>query len=223
MGQKVNPIGLRIGILEDWRSRWYARKAEFGQLTVQDYQIRKYIKQNYAFAGISKTEITRERNKVTVRIHCSRPGVIIGRKGQEVVRLSNELSEIASKEVDVRMEEIERPELEAQLVAESIAEQLERRAHYRRTMKRAAELTMQSGLAKGIKIKVSGRLAGAEIARSERLVIGQVPLHTLRAKIDYGFAVAKTTYGTIGVKVWINRGIAELEKEDSDASDAETS
>jgi len=219
MGQKVHPIGLRLGIVEDWRSRWYAAKGAFGPSLVQDFRIRQYIKQRYGFAGIARVDIERIRGKVRVILHCARPGVIIGRRGQEVIQLSSDLAEIAGTEVDVDIKEINRPELEAQLVAESIAEQVEKRAPYRRTMKRCAELTRQAG-AKGIKIKIAGRLAGAEIARSERLVVGQIPLHTLKVRIDYGYAVAKTIYGTIGVKVWINRGTAEEQKETQDGSHA---
>lgn len=218
MGQKVHPVSFRIGIVEDWRSRWYARKREFGALVVADKRIRDFIKKNYAFAGMARIEIERTREEVRVMLHCARPGVIIGRKGVEVERLRARLEEIAAGKVDVRIVEIHRPELNGQLVAEAIAEQLAKRASFRRTVRKAAETTMDAG-ALGVRIRLAGRLGGAEMSRRELIRIGSVPLHTLRAKIDYGFAEARTAYGHIGVKVWINHGLVE----EGEQSDKETS
>ncbi len=219
MGHKVNPIGLRIGIVEDWRSRWYADKKTFGQYVVEDERIRRYVKDKFYYAGIARIDIERTREQVKVVIHAARPGIVIGRRGAEIERLKRDLDELTGRNVEVAVKEVEEPELDAQLVAESIAEQLQKRSPFRRVMKRAAETAMQAG-ARGIKIQVSGRLAGAEIARSERLVVGEIPLHTLRAKVSYGFAEARTTYGRIGIKVWIYRGEQPL-KEESRAADAE--
>jgi small subunit ribosomal protein S3 len=220
MGHKVNPISLRIGITEPWRSRWYADKKTFGHYVVEDELIRKHIKNNYRYAGIPRIDIERTREVVKILLYTARPGIIIGRKGSEVDRLKGELEDMVGREVLIKINEVTEPELEAQLVAEGICEQLSKRAHFRRVMKKASDTTMQAG-AKGVKIQVSGRLGGAEIARTERTVEGEIPLHTLRADISYGFAEAKTTYGHIGVKVWIYRGMIS-EKEAGHAPHAET-
>jgi len=221
MGHKVNPIGLRIGITEPWRSRWYADKKEFGRYVVEDEKIRRYVKQAYRYAGIPRIDIERTREQVKVLLFTARPGIIIGRKGSEVDKLKGELEDIVRREVQIKIREVTNAELEAQLVAEGICEQLSKRAHFRRVMRKAQDTTMQAG-ARGVKIQVSGRLGGAEIARSERLVAGEIPLHTLRADISYGFSEAKTTYGHIGVKVWVYRGLRS-EKEARHAPHAETS
>lgn len=220
MGQKVHPTSLRIGITEDWRSRWYAGKKKFGKLLVEDQKIRKYIKKNYRFAGIPKIVIERTRDEeVRVILYTARPGLIIGRKGAEIEKLKDTIEKLVGKTVDIRIQEIDKPELEAQLVAENIAEQLQKRAAFRRTIKKAIDITMGMG-AKGVKVQISGRLGGAEIARTEGSTVGSIPLHTLRADIDYGFAESLTKYGTIGVKVWIFKGLVELGKEDKNAVDA---
>ncbi len=220
MGQKVCPIGFRLGITENWRSRWYADKKKFGKLLVEDQKIRKYIKKNYRFTGISKIEIERTRDEgAKIIIYSARPGLIIGRKGSEIEKLKNGIAKIVEKSVDIKIQEIDKPELEGQLVADNIAEQLQKRAAFRRTIKKAVDSTMGLG-AKGVKIQVSGRLAGAEIARTEGAAKGSIPLHTLRANIDYGFAESMTTYGTIGVKVWINKGLVDLKKGVNYAHDA---
>jgi len=211
MGHKVNPIGLRIGITEEWRSRWYADKKTFGLYVVEDERIRRFIKKAYHAAGIPRIDIERTRDQVKVILQTARPGIIIGRKGSEIDRLKGDLEKLVRREVQVKITEVAKPELEAQLVAESLVEQLEKRSPFRRVFKKAADTTMQAG-ALGIKIQAGGRLGGAEIARSERLVVGSIPLHTLRANISYGTAEARTKYGCIGVKVWIYRGkIAEKE------------
>jgi small subunit ribosomal protein S3 len=223
MGQKVCPIGFRLGITQNWRSRWYADKKNFGKLLVEDQKIRKYIKKNYRFAGIPKVEIERTRDEgAKIIIYSARPGLIIGRKGSEIEKLKSGIEKIVEKSVDIKIQEVDRPELEAQLVAESIAEQLQKRAAYRRTIKKSVESTMGLG-AKGIKVQVSGRLGGAEIARTEGATKGSIPLHTIRANIDYGFAESMTTYGTIGVKVWIYKGLVDLDKGVGYAVDAKKS
>ncbi|MBZ0110048.1 MAG: 30S ribosomal protein S3 [Candidatus Scalindua rubra] len=223
MGQKVCPIGFRLGITQTWRSRWYADKKNFGKLLVEDQKIRKYIKKNYRFTGIPKVEIERTRDEgAKIIIYAARPGLIIGRKGSEIEKLKNGIEKIVEKSVDIKIQEVDKPELEAQLVAESIAEQLQKRAAYRRTIKKSVESTMGLG-AKGVKIQVSGRLGGAEIARTEGATVGSIPLHTLRANIDYGFAESMTTYGTIGVKVWIYKGLVDLDKGVNYAVDAKKS
>ena len=212
MGQKVCPIGFRLGITENWRSRWYADKKKFGKLLVEDQKIRKYIKKNYRFTGVPKVVIERTRDEgAKIIIYSARPGLIIGRKGAEIEKLKDGIEKIVEKSVDIKIQEVDKPELEAQLVAESIAEQLQKRAAFRRTIKKAVESTMGVG-AKGVKVQVSGRLAGAEIARTEVATKGSIPLHTLRANIDYGFAESLTTYGTIGVKVWIYKGLVDIGK-----------
>ncbi len=219
MGQKVNPIGFRTGIMLGWKSRWYASKKEFADLLIEDHKIRKYVHAKYKFAGIPKVEIERTRDEVKVILFAARPGVIIGRKGQEVEQLQDELQNLVGRRINIKIEEVSRPELQAQLVAEDIAEQLAKRSSFRRTMKRAMEQTMEAG-AKGIKIQLAGRLGGAEMARREKQISGSIPLSTLRAKIDYGIVEAKTAQGHIGVQVWINQGMYE---DDNDGVDAEES
>ncbi|WP_022855886.1 30S ribosomal protein S3 [Thermodesulfobacterium thermophilum] len=213
MGQKVNPIGLRIGITRTWDSRWVAKPSEFPKYVYEDYLIRKFLKEKYFHAGISKIDIERAANKVRVIIYSARPGIVIGKKGAEIEKIKNELGKlIKEREFEVLVNEVRRPELEAQLVAENIATQIERRVSFRRAMKRAVSLVMRFG-AQGVKVQCSGRLGGAEIARSEWYRVGRVPLSTLRADIDYGFATAVTKYGSIGVKVWIFKGEVLPEKE----------
>ena len=205
MGQKVNPHGLRVGVIKDWDSRWYAREDKVGDLIVEDYNIRKYLKSTLYAAGIAKIEIERDNAKVKINIHCSRPGVVIGKGGQEIEKLRQQVEAKLGKAVALNIVEIRSPDLNAQLVAENIAAQLEKRISYRRAMKNAMGRAMRMG-ARGIKVKCGGRLGGAEIARSECYHEGTIPLQTIRADIDYGFAEANTTYGRIGVKVWIYKG-----------------
>jgi small subunit ribosomal protein S3 len=205
MGQKVRPTGFRVGIMEDWRSRWYASKHEFKDLLVEDFKIRGFIKKKYGFAGIPKIEIERTRDAVTVLLFTARPGVIIGKRGSEIEKLQEELQTLTGRRIEIKIQEVARPEIDAQLVAEDIAEQLQKRTSFRRTIKRALEQTMDGG-AKGVKVLLGGRLGGAEMSRSEGGALGSIPLSTLRAKIDYGFAEAKTAQGHIGVKVWVNQG-----------------
>jgi small subunit ribosomal protein S3 len=206
LGQKVDPRGLRIGITRTWESRYVAKPRELPKFVQEDYQIRKYLKEKYYHAGIPKIEIERAGNNVKVIIYSARPGIVIGKKGAEIEKIKKELQKrFKEREIEVSVEEIRRPELEAQLVAENIAQQIERRVSFRRAMKRAVTLVMRFG-AQGVKLQCSGRLGGAEIARSEWYRVGRVPLSTLRADIDYGFATAVTKYGTIGVKVWIFKG-----------------
>jgi len=218
MGQKVNPTGFRTGIMEGWKSRWYASKQEFSTLLMEDFKLRKFIKEKFRFAGIPKIEIERTRDDVKVVLHTARPGIIIGRKGTEVERLQGELQDLIGRRINIKIEEISRPELMAQLVAEDIAEQLAKRASFRRCMKRAMETSMEAG-AKGIKIQLAGRLAGSEMARREKALVGSIPLSTLRAKIDYGFTEAMTAQGHIGVQVWINQGM--YHEEPTDGADAQ--
>ncbi len=220
MGQKVNPIGFRTGIMMGWKSRWYASKKEFSKLLLEDQKIRAYVNKKYKFAGIPKIEIERTRDEVKVILHAARPGVIIGRKGQQVEQLQDELQLLVKRRINIKIEEISRPELEAQLVAEDIAEQLTKRSSFRRTMKRAMEKTMDAG-ALGIKIQLAGRLGGAEMARREKQISGSIPLSTLRAKIDYGIVEAKTAQGHIGVQVWVNQGMYEDEANGADAQEGE--
>ena len=205
MGQKVNPHGLRVGIIKDWDSRWYAKKSEFGDFIVEDYNIRKYLKKELYAAGISKIEIERDANRVRVVIHCAKPGMVIGRSGADIDKLRSYLEKMTSKEISVNIESIKNADLDAQLIAENIASQLERRIAFRRAMRQCIQRAMRLG-ARGIKTTVSGRLNGADIARSESYHEGTIPLQTLRADIDYGFAEAKTTYGITGVKVWVYKG-----------------
>ena len=211
MGQKVNPHGLRVGVIKDWDSRWFARKDAFGDVLVEDYNLRKFLKKALYDAGIPKIEIERDATKVRIHIHCARPGIVIGKGGQEIEKLKAQCEAIINKgkeqplAVFINVVEVKQPDKNAQLVAESIAAQLENRASFRRAMKQAIGRAMKLG-AKGIKTQVSGRLGGAEIARTEHYHEGTIPLQTLRADIDYGFAEAATTYGRIGVKVWIYAG-----------------
>ena len=206
MGQKVNPHGLRVGVIKDWDSKWYADKANFADCLAEDNQVRTFVKKKLYAAGISKVLIERAaENKIKVIVLTARPGMVIGRAGDGIDEIKNAVVKMTGKEVTISIEEIKRAELDAQLTAESIAQALERRVSFRRAMKQAIGRTMKAG-AKGIKVTTSGRLGGAEIARSEKYSEGNVPLHTLRANIDYGFAEADTTYGKIGVKVWINHG-----------------
>ena len=205
MGQKVNPHGMRVGIIKDWDSRWFARKKEFGDILVEDYNLREYIKKTLYAAGLAKVEIERIPEKVRVHIHCAKPGLVIGRGGTEIDKLRAEIEKRIGKSVAINIIEVKAMDLCAQLVAEKIAADLENRVSFRRAMKGSIGRTMKMG-AKGIKIKCGGRLGGAEIARSECYHEGTIPLQTIRADIDYGFAEANTTYGRIGVKVWIYKG-----------------
>jgi small subunit ribosomal protein S3 len=221
MGQKVRPTGFRTGIMTDWLSHWYASKQDFCELLVEDQKIRKYIKKKYGGSGISKIRIQRTREKVTVFIHSARVGMIIGKKGQEVDKLTKELEDLTHRHIEVKTMEVNRPEVDAQLVSQDIADQLSRRASFRRTMKRAMDTTMENG-AKGVRIQLSGRLGGAEMARTESNMAGSIPLSTLRARVEFGFSEAWTAQGHIGVKVWINNG-DYLSEEGGHAPDAQTS
>lgn len=205
MGQKVNPHGLRVGVIKDWDSRWYASDATFGDTLVEDYNLRKYLKKRCYDAGVPRIEIERVDSLVRVNIFCAKPGIIIGKGGAEIEKLRLDLAKMLGKNVDIKVTEVKNMDLNAQLVAESIAAQLEKRASFRRAMKMAIGRAMKLG-AKGIKVSVSGRLGGAEIARTEQYHEGTIPLQTIRADIDYGFAEAATTYGRIGVKVWVYTG-----------------
>ena len=226
MGQKVNPTGFRTGIMMGWKSRWYASKQEYSELLIEDHKLRRFIKYHptkhqYRNAGISKIEIERTRDEVKVILYTARPGIIIGRKGQEVELLQNELQNLVGRRINIKIEEINRPEIQAQLVAEDIAEQLSKRASFRRTMKRAVEQTMEAG-AKGIKVQLAGRLGGSEMARREKQIAGSMPLSTLRAKIDYGFTEAMTAQGHIGVQVWVNQGMfSEVDTHGADAQEGQ--
>ena len=205
MGQKVNPHGLRVGVIKNWDSRWYAKDEVFGDTLVSDYNIRKYLKKALQDAGIPKIEIERDSHRVRVFVHCAKPGMVIGRGGEQIDKYKKELEAMVGMPVALNVVEVRQPDLNAQLVAENIASQLERRVSFRRAMKMAIRNTMRNG-AKGIKVKCSGRLGGAEIARDEHYHEGTIPLQTIRADIDYGFWEANTTYGKIGVKVWIYNG-----------------
>ena len=206
MGQKVNPTGLRIGVIKNWESRWYANDKDFAATLIEDYKLREFLLETLAPAGVPKVEIERDAKRVYINIHCAKPGMVIGRGGAEIEKLKALCrKQLGGKEVSINIVEIKQPDLNAQLVAESIASQLERRISFRRALKQSIGRTMKLG-ARGIKCQVSGRLGGAEIARTEHYHEGTIPLQTIRADIDYGFAEAKTTYGRIGVKVWIYRG-----------------
>jgi small subunit ribosomal protein S3 len=218
MGQKVRPTGFRTGIMIDWSSHWYANKQDFSELLVEDFKIRKFVKKRYGGSGISKIRIQRTREKVTVFIHSARVGMIIGKKGQEVDKLTKDLEDLCHRHIEVKTMEINRPEIDAQLIAENIAEQLQKRASFRRTMKRAIDETVEAG-AKGIRIQMAGRLGGAEMARTEKGMAGSIPLSTLRAKIEYGFAEAKTAQGHIGIKVWVNNGDYLATEGNTDSTD----
>ena len=209
MGQKVNPHGLRVGVIKDWDSRWYARNEKVGDLLVEDKKIRDYLKKTLYSAGIPKIEIERDNAKVRVYLHCARPGVVIGKGGEEINKIQAGLTAMVGKPVDLKIIEVRNADMDAQLVAENIAQQLEKRIGFRRAMKNAMGRAMRAG-ARGIKTCCSGRLGGAEIARTEHYHDGTIPLQTLRADIDYGFAEAATTYGRIGVKVWIYKGEVRL-------------
>ncbi len=225
MGQKVNPVGFRTGIMVGWKSRWYASKREFADLLVEDQKIRRFIKDRKDRGGkpmypaVAKVEIERTRDEVKVTLFSARPGILIGRKGERVEELQAELQARTGRRINIKIEELNRPELVAQLVAEDVAEQLQRRSGFRRTMKRALEQSMEAG-AKGIKIQLAGRLGGAEMARREKQIAGSIPLSTLRAKIDYGFTEAKIAQGHIGVQVWINQGV--YSEDETDGADAKT-
>ena len=206
MGQKINPTGLRIGVINPWESRWYAAPGKFGDTLIEDYKLREYLLEKLAPAGVPKVEIERDAKRVYIYIHCAKPGMVIGRQGTEIDKLKAICEKkLGGKPVSLNIVEIKQPDLNAQLVAESIAGQLERRISYRRAVKQAIGRTMKLG-ARGIKIQCNGRIGGAEIARSETYHEGTIPLQTIRADIDYGFAEAKTTYGRIGIKVWLYRG-----------------
>ncbi len=205
MGQKVNPHGLRVGIIKDWDSRWFAKDKDFGNLLVEDYNLRKTLKKQLNAAGVPKIEIERDASKVRIHIHCAKPGMVIGKGGAEIEKLRKQCEQMLGKPVMINIIEVKSVDVDAQLVAENIAIQLEKRISFRRAMKQAIGRAMKFG-AKGIKVQVSGRLGGAEIARTEQYHEGTIPLQTLRADIDYGFAEAATTYGRLGVKVWLYKG-----------------
>ena len=205
MGQKVNPHGLRVGVIKDWDSRWYAKNENVGDLLVEDHKIRDYLKSTLKSAGIPKIEIERDSAKVRIYLHCAKPGVVIGKGGTEIERIRAQVEKMIGKSVALNIVEVKSPDMNAQLVAENIAQQLEKRISFRRAMKQSLQRAMRAG-AKGMKTTVSGRLGGADIARTEHYHEGSIPLQTLRADIDYGFAEAKTTYGRLGVKVWVYKG-----------------
>lgn len=205
MGQKVNPHGLRVGVIKDWDSRWFAKDNVFGNILVEDYNLRNFLKKTLYSAGVPRIEIERDASRIRLFIHCAKPGMVIGRGGSEIDKLRVKCEAMLGKPVSINIVEVKTPDTDAQLVAENIAAQLEKRISFRRAMKQSIGRSMRMG-AKGIKVKVSGRLGGAEIARKEQYHEGTIPLQTLRADIDYGFAEAKTTYGRIGVKVWIYKG-----------------
>ncbi|HQP10756.1 MAG TPA: 30S ribosomal protein S3 [Candidatus Omnitrophota bacterium] len=215
MGQKVSPLALRIGYIEDWRSLWFAEHQEYANNVIEDNKIRKFIKERFKQAAVAKVVIERLADKTKIVIHTARPGVIIGRRGADIDRLRMELGKISSKEIAIDPREIKNPVIEAQLIAQNIAFQLEKRIAFRRAMKRAIDQAMAAGV-EGIKVRCAGRLNGAEIARTESYKVGKLPLHTFRAKIDYGFAEALTTYGILGIKVWVNRGeiIKTIQRQD---------
>lgn len=226
MGQKVNPIGLRLGINRNWASRWFPSQKVRVSNIGEDYKIRKFIKKELYYSGVSETIIERTTKKVKITVVSARPGLIIGKKGADIEKIKKDLIKLVNKDVALNVQEVKKPQSNAQLAAENVAMQLERRVAFRRAMKKVMQAAMKSG-AKGIKIKVSGRLAGAEMARTEWYMEGRVPLHTLRAKIDYGFAEAFTTFGIIGIKVWIFKGEVlqkgiQIEKKD-EAAEAKTS
>jgi small subunit ribosomal protein S3 len=205
MGQKVNPHGLRVGVIKDWDSRWFANKAAFGDTLVEDYNVRNFIKKSLYAAGVPKVEIERYADKVRINVYCAKPGIVIGKGGENIEKVRKDVEKMMNKAVYINIVEVKQPDLDSTLVAENIAAQLENRVSYRRAMKQAIGRAMKLG-AKGIKVRVGGRLAGAEIARSETYHEGTIPLQTIRADIDYGFAEAHTTYGRLGIKVWIYKG-----------------
>jgi len=205
MGQKINPTGFRVGIVEPWRSRWFASKKEYGDLLIEDYRIRNFIKTKYQFAGIPKIEIERTRDQVVVHLYTARPGIIIGRKGQEVDRLKGELEDLTGRRMELKIVEINNPQRSAVLVAEDVAQQLTKKGSFRRTLKRTLDQVMEAGV-HGVKVELSGRLGGAEMSRQEKAIRGSIPLSTLQRHIDYGFAASQTKAGLVGVKVWIDLG-----------------
>ncbi|MCK5803247.1 MAG: 30S ribosomal protein S3 [Lentisphaeria bacterium] len=220
MGQKVNPVGFRIPVTKDWKSRWFARKAEFGPLLMEDLRIREFVKERLKRAAVSKVTIERFARRLRVTVFSGRPGLVIGRKGQEIERIKTEIGKLAEgQEIYLDIKEVRTPEMDAQLVAENIAQQLERRMNFRRALKRAIQTTMDLG-AEGIRVRCAGRLNGSELARTEQYRDGKVPLHTLRANVDYGFTEARTLAGAIGVKVWICK--PHNWEETQNASDAKT-
>ncbi len=202
MGQKVNPIGFRLAVRRDWQSRWFANKKEFGKNLKEDYQIRAYLGEKFRYAAVPRIFIERAGNRVRIKVFTARPGIVIGRKGTELEKIKESLSKLIKKDILLDIQEVKKPDLVAQLVAESVSLQLERRISFRRAIKKAVQTTMSLG-AKGVRLQVGGRLGGADIARTESARAGSVPLHTLRANIDYGFAEARTVYGKIGIKCWI--------------------
>jgi small subunit ribosomal protein S3 len=216
MGQKVHPYGFRVGYIYDWKSRWFSKKQEFPKYLLEDVKIRKYIKKALQAAAVSKIEIERASDKIRIQIFSARPGIIIGRRGSEIEKLKEELHSIAGKEVLIDIKDVKNPSVDAQLVAENIAFQIEKRIPHKRAMKKAIQSALDNG-ARGVKILCSGRLGGAEIARRESYRIGSIPAQTLRADVDYGFAEALTTYGLIGVKVWIYKGDRVLDKKTEEA------
>lgn len=218
MGQKVNPHGIRVGVIKDWDSRWFAKDNVFGDTLVEDYNLRKVLKKQLAAAGVPKIEIERDASKVRVHIHCAKPGMVIGKGGAEIEKVKAEVQKLTSKKIVVDIKEVKRPDRDAQLVAENIALQLENRVSFRRAMKSCMGRSMKSGI-KGIKTAVAGRVGGADIARTEFYSEGTIPLQTLRADIDYGFAEADTTYGKLGVKVWIYKGEVLPTKGNKEGSD----
>jgi len=219
MGQKTRPTGFRVGIVEDWRSRWYAPKREFGNLLVEDKKIRDFVKKKYGFAGIAKVEIERTRDHVNINLHSARPGVIIGRKGQEIDRLKAELEELTGRRMEIKIVELNNASKSAILVAEDIAQQLQKRGSFRRALKRSLDQVMEAG-AYGVKVELSGRLGGAEMSRKEKGSRGSIPLSTLQRHVDYGYTTAKTGQGIIGVKVWIDLG-NYADEESSDGANAQ--
>ncbi len=220
MGQKVRPTSFRMGVTQDWASRWYADKKHFADFLVGDESIRRFIRRHYRYAAISKVEIERTNETLHIILHTARPGIVIGRRGVEVDRLRGRLEEMSGKPIKITIQEVTQPELNASLLTQNIAEQLEKRASFRRTMRRAAEMAREMG-ALGVKVQLAGRLSGSEMARREQVIEGSIPLHTLDADIDFGFAEAKTSYGHIGIKVWVYKGMVKKE-EASSASDAQT-
>jgi len=205
VGQKVNPISFRLGVIKSWESRWFANNKNFGDVLEEDLKIRDFLKKKLEYAGITRIDIERASERVRIILHTARPGLVIGRRGAEIEKLKDELTKITNKSILLDVEEVKNPEIDANLIAQNIALQLERRVSFRRAMKRAIQVAMQQG-AKGIKIMVSGRLGGAEMSRTESYKEGKIPLHTLRADVDYAFEEARTTYGVIGVKVWVYKG-----------------
>lgn len=219
MGQKVRPTSLRMGVTRGWSSRWYADKKRFAEFLVEDAHVRRFIQKNYRYAAISEVEIERTNDAVHLILHTARPGIVIGRRGVEVDRMRGRLEDMTGKTVKITIQEVTRPELSAPLLAQNMAEQLEKRAPFRRTMRRAASMAREMG-ALGVKVQLAGRLAGSEMARRETVIEGSIPLHTLDADIDFGFIEAKTNYGHIGIKVWVYKGMVKKEEAD-DASHAQ--